>query len=87
MCCQPSTSVCSTLIFTRLKELEIFSSRVSEAHSLYSGQPASTHLHDPINAFQLVNRYSNMWLKLQDNVYMENSKGKVVCWVGLLPCD
>jgi prolyl 4-hydroxylase len=60
----------------RLKELEDFSSRVSEAHSLYSGHPAATHLHDPVNAFQLVNRYFNKWMHLQDNVYTDNSKGE-----------
>lgn len=62
----------------RLKHLEDFSAGVSEAHDLYSGQPASTHLHDPVNAFQLVNRYFNTWMKLHNNVYSDNSKGKVV---------
>ncbi len=59
----------------RLQFLEDLSERVSEAHGLYDGLPPSTHLGDPVNAFQLVNRYSNGWMKLQDHVYLDNSKG------------
>ena len=61
----------------RLQQLEKFSEVVTHAHSLYSGKPVSTHLYDPINAFQLVNRYANKWMKLQDHVYIDNSKGTI----------
>lgn len=60
----------------RLKELERFADRITYAHGLFEGKPPSTHLHDPVNAFQLVNRYANGWMKLHDNVYSDNSKGK-----------
>ena len=65
----------SNLFAFRLRELEEFSERVSDAHNLYNGQPTSTHLYHPVNAFQLVNRYSNGWMKLHDNVYRDNSRG------------
>ena len=61
----------------RLQQLEEFSSLVSKAHDLYHGQAAATHLYDPVNAFQLVNRYFNMWMKLHENVYADNSKGNI----------
>ena len=68
-----------TKVMSRLQELEAFSSRVAEAHRLYHGKPASTHLHDPVNAFQLVSRYSMGWMKLHENVYTDNSKGEELC--------
>ena len=69
--------VCDFFCVCRLKELETFASRVSEAHALFSGQDRSTHLYDPVNAFQVVNRYSNKWLQLHSNLYTDNSKGNL----------
>jgi len=63
-----------SLLMSSLKELETFASRVSAAHSLYSRQSGSAHLYDPVNAFQVVNRYYNKWLSLHSNLYTDNSK-------------
>lgn len=71
-------------VIYRLQELEEFSDRVLQAHNLYSGKPAATHLYDPVNAFQLVNRYANTWMKLQDNVYTDNSKGYTVAYIHVM---
>ena len=66
------------LYSSRLQVLEDFSEHVSKVHSLYSGKSPSTHLYDPINAFQLVNRYSNRWKQLHNTVYEDNAKGNYV---------
>ena len=54
--------------------LEEFSSRVQRATEA-AGDDLSAHLFDPVNAFQLVNRYTNGWMKLDDTVYQDNSGG------------
>ena len=40
------------------------------------GDDPSSHLFDPVNAFQLVNRYFNGWMTLHDNLYQDNAQGK-----------
>jgi len=46
--------------------------RVSDA----VGDDPSSHLFDPVNAFQLVNRYYNGWMTLHDSVYKDNAQGE-----------
>ena len=59
----------------RLRGLEEFASKVDRAQRL-AGDSPSAHLFNPVNAFQLVNRYSNGWMKLHDKLYEDNAKGK-----------
>jgi prolyl 4-hydroxylase len=56
--------------------LEEFAAKVGRAQSLAGDNP-SAHLFNPVNAFQLVNRYSNGWMKLHDKLYEDNAKGEL----------
>ena len=56
--------------------LERFSDRVEEA--LEAVSDVSQHLHDPVNAFQMMNRYTNGWMNLHENVYAENGQGIII---------
>ena len=40
-----------------------------------SSADASQHLFDPVNVFHLLNRYTNTWMKLHENVYKDNAIG------------
>lgn len=66
--------VCIFLIPFRLKLLESFAGRVEKALNVSSGH-VSQHLHDPVNAFQLTNRYTNGWMKMHENIYHDNGQG------------
>lgn len=59
----------------RLRSLEEFAAKVGRAQALAGDNP-SAHLFNPVNAFQLVNRYSNGWMKIHDKLYEDNAKGK-----------
>ena len=62
---------------TRLNRIEQFANRVSMAVDSASQDP-SAHLSDPVNAYQLVNRFINGWAALHDDVYDENGQGLYV---------
>ena len=70
-----------SLSLIRLDRIEGFVSRVSGALQAASQDP-SAHLYDPVNAYQLVNRFINGWAKLHKDVYDENGKGPYVVCVG-----
>ena len=55
--------------------MEEFATKVSRAQALAGDNP-SAHLFNPVNAFQLVNRYSNGWMKIHDKLYEDNAKGE-----------
>ena len=73
----PSMLMVMILITSRLAHLELFSKQVETALGA-AGAGVLEHLHDPVNAFQLVNRYSNGWMKLHDKVYQDNAQGRLV---------
>jgi prolyl 4-hydroxylase len=59
----------------RLKELEEFSEKVERALNLVDEmEHTEDHLHDPVNAFQLTNRFTNGWMILHENVYQDNAE-------------
>ncbi|CAI7999257.1 Prolyl 4-hydroxylase subunit alpha-2 [Geodia barretti] len=58
----------------RLGRVEQFADRVRLALTSASQDP-STHLSDPVNAYQLVNRFTNGWATLHDHVYEDNAQG------------
>ena len=64
----------------RLDRIEQFASRVKLALQSASGDP-STHLSDPVNAYQLVNRFLNGWASLYDDVYEDNGQGLYFVYV------
>ena len=64
-----------TLTHFRLQSLEEFAGRVKRVSDVVGDDPSS-HLFDPVNAFQLVNRYFNGWMTLHDNLYQDNAQGK-----------
>ena len=41
-----------------------------------AGQDVSQYLYDPVNAFQLVNRYNGWWAKLHELVFAETGQGR-----------
>ncbi len=55
--------------------VEIFANSVNHAFDLFADKDVSSYLYDPVNAFQLVNRYNNGWMKLHEHVYTDNSQG------------
>ena len=57
----------------RLSSLERFANRVEEVLDT-SSSDASQHLFDPVNVFHLLNRYTNTWMKLHENVYRDNAQ-------------
>ena len=58
----------------RLDRIEQFGNRVRSAlHS--AGKDPTAHLYDPVNAFQLVNRYINGWGNIHDDIYEDNGQG------------
>ena len=59
----------------RLKQLERFAESVGTALESAS-QDVSQYLYDPVNAFQLVNRYNGWWAKLHELVFAETGQGK-----------
>ena len=56
--------------------MEDFAAKVGRAQSLAGDNPPA-HLFNPVNAFQLVNRYSNGWMKIHDKLYEDNAKGEL----------
>lgn len=62
--------------FHRLKNLEKFVEKVNEA--IDTSDKTDNYLFNPVNAFQLVNRYKNGWLKLHENIYTDNSQGTIL---------
>ena len=52
---------------------------MKRAHNLVDYDDPQHHLGDPINAYQLVNRYTNGWMELHDSIYMDNGQGMCVC--------
>ncbi|CAI8018519.1 Prolyl 4-hydroxylase subunit alpha-2 [Geodia barretti] len=58
----------------RLVRMEQFAGRVRLALTSASQDP-STHLSDPVNAYQLVNRFINGWNTLYDDIYEDNGQG------------
>ena len=60
----------------RIQRLEEFAGKVEKAQALAGDNPPA-HLYNPVNAFQLVNRYSNGWMTLHDQLYEDNAKGTV----------
>ena len=54
--------------------MEQFAGRVRLALTSASQDP-STHLSDPVNAYQLVNRFINGWNTLYDDIYEDNGQG------------
>ena len=58
----------------RLSELEKFAGQVEKALDSV-GEDPEEHLYNPVNAFQLTNRYTNGWMKLHENVYSDNAQG------------
>ena len=62
------------LLFFRLDRIEQFANRVQTALAS-AGDDPSSHLSDPVNAYQLVNRYTNGWASLHDDVYDDNGQG------------
>ena len=60
----------------RIQRLAEFAGKVQRAQDLVGDNP-SAHLFNPVNAFQLVNRYSNGWMTLHDQLYEDNAKGRV----------
>ena len=66
-----------SLSLIRLNRIEGFVSRVSGVLQAASQDP-SAHLYDPVNAYQLVNRFINGWAKLHKDVYDENGQGLLV---------
>ena len=61
--------------------MEEFAAKVGRAQNL-AGESPSGHLTNPVNAFQLVNRYSNGWMKIHDKLYEDNAKGEENILVG-----
>ncbi|XP_019849479.1 PREDICTED: prolyl 4-hydroxylase subunit alpha-2-like isoform X2 [Amphimedon queenslandica] len=57
----------------KLKVLESFAKRVEGALDTMGGDIAQ-HLHDPVNAFQLTNRFTNGWMKMHEIVYSDNGQ-------------
>lgn len=41
-----------------------------------AGSDPTAHLYDPVNAFQLVNRYINGWGTIHEDIYEDNEEGK-----------
>ncbi len=39
-------------------------------------QNSSTFLHDPVNIIQSINRFTNGWMKLHEQVYVDNNLGR-----------
>ena len=66
-----------SLSLIRLNRIEGFVSRVSGVLQAASQDP-SAYLYDPVNAYQLVNRFINGWAKLHKDVYDENGQGLLV---------
>ena len=63
---------------SRLQRVEGFADRVRSALEAASADPTA-HLYDPVNAFQLVNRYINGWGALHDDLYKDNAQGEQSC--------
>ena len=61
----------------RLQSLEEFAGRVKRVSEVVGDDPSS-HLFDPVNAFQLVNRYYKGWMTLHDDLYQDNAQGKLL---------
>ena len=68
------SNLIAQFLISRLKKLEDFAGRVQHAQDL-AGEDPSSHLYNPVNAFQLVNRYSNGWMTLHHQLYEDNAKG------------
>ena len=58
----------------RLKLLERFSENTNRAVELAT-QTSSTFLYDPVNIIQTINRYTNGWMKLHKQIYVDNDLG------------
>ena len=76
-----SLSLCPRLLIhllscSRLQALEDFGNRVQRALDVIDEEDPSQHLYDPVNAFQLVNRYINGWMVLHDTLYEDNAQGR-----------
>jgi prolyl 4-hydroxylase len=72
---------------SRLKRIEEFASKVKGVlHSATEG-----HLSNPINAYQLINRYANGWMKLDEDIYntplAENFMGIISLHSHMLPTN
>lgn len=63
----------------RLKALEKFADKIDEA--IETADKATNYLFNPVNAFQLVNRYKNGWLKLHEHVYADNGQGICLSYI------
>ena len=68
----------SPLLSCRLDRIEQFGNRVRSALASADKDPKA-HLYDPVNAFQLVNRYINGWATIHDDIYDDNGQGEEYC--------
>ena len=65
---------------SRLGRIEQFAGRVRSVLQS-AGQDPTAHLSDPVNAYQLVNRFINGWANLHDDIYDDNSQGLSVLYM------
>ena len=73
----PSFTFSLPIFLVRLNRIEQLANRVRSALISASADPTA-HLYDPVNAFQLVNRFINGWEQIHDDIHDDNGQGVCV---------